>query len=130
MSMRARRRSPKAAALICSSLVLGLAGLAAAPAAQAGQDTFAYSLGYGGQQTGARHTLVSVTAYSSRGNDVSAGASYNQSGSPLYANWDYGTGTACHYYGAGNMLYPVIRNLGPTTTIVGTSTYGSGAAGC
>ncbi|WP_026909384.1 hypothetical protein [Patulibacter minatonensis] len=132
MLISARRHAPRAAALICSSLALGLAGLAAAPGARAAQNSFAYSLGQNVQKTHPeRHSLYSASAYTSRGTAVSAAAStYSNTGAPLYANWDYGYGYACHYYSGANLLYPVIRNNASTTTILGTSTWGSGAAGC
>ncbi|MEV4421074.1 hypothetical protein AB0L40_13990 [Patulibacter sp. NPDC049589] len=132
MSSARPRRASRAAALIGSTLALGLAGLAGASAAQAGSDSWPCGSVPGSVTCpGDRHTLTSVKAFGASGRSVNAGASWNGTEGQLYANWAWGTGTTCHGYGAGNLLYPVVKNPNSTSmTMSGLSTFGSGAASC
>jgi hypothetical protein len=130
MSSNTRRRSPRTVALL---VALAAAGSAAAlpSAASAATDTWNCSLPSGWTCAAPRHTLTSVSNYNPGGRSSGAAASRSTSAADLYGSWSYGNGWACHGYGAGNLLYPIIRNgSSVTSTFYGTSTYGSGAASC
>lgn len=130
MSSTTARRSPRSVALLASLAVLGSA--AALPtAASAATDTWSCSLPSGWTCSAPRHTLTSVSNYNPGGRSSGAAASFSTSPSQLHGSWSWGNGYTCHGYGAGNILYPLIKNGSTVTSaFYGTSTYGSGAASC
>jgi hypothetical protein len=131
MTRISQRRASRTLALLGTTLAVGAAGLASSPAAQAASETQYCSLGGLSTCWWPRHTLTSVRTTGPSGTSMAAGASWEKDESGLYANWAWGTSKPCHAYGAGNLLYPLMKNgTSYANGYSGTSTWGSGAASC
>lgn len=99
--------------------------------AQAAYDNWSCNLGGVQYCLSNRHSLRAVGISSPAGLNVAAGASWTTSSGDLYGNWALGAGYACHSYGGGNVLYPLVLNNSWTPSFFQAgSTYGAGADAC
>lgn len=93
-----------------AAAVLTAAALLPAQAAQAGVETyFNGNIGSGGKVVGPQHSMTSNRVGNNYGASVGVGAAALQNGN-MYGNWILGTAYACHPYGGGNLLSPLLLN--------------------
>lgn len=131
MPSRSRRRLPRALALLGTTAAVVATGLAAAPASQAATSTWSCFAGSGTGCPDDRHTLVAVSGSAPHNRAVSVVGSFTANGSQPHGSWIGGYGYACRIYGAGNVLYPIVRNnSGGNSTLYGWSSWGTGAPSC
>jgi hypothetical protein len=128
MTIRLPRRLPKLAALAAMAVALPLTGAATS---QAAYTDFRCELASGTMCTRSPQAVRSVSAYTSTGRIVGAGAASSSSADAVLYGLGWGEEYTCSYYNGSRMLYPAVANGSSSwLTVLGTFEYGTGVQGC